>query len=137
MRGADAADRSDRRRVVQHDTAAAIDLEIDEARRQESTGEVDDFHASRKGIVGNDRFDDAVGDEQRLAVVPILAVEDAGAADCKGHGFRPFNNIHPTPGLPAGPSPSTGEVPPKATEGVDTNSMTSLLLATTRTLSAG
>ncbi len=76
--GADGADGFDAGIEIEQGAAAAIDLQVDEARREDAAAH---RHALRVGgrVGGDDGFDPAVGDDQRRAIPPGFAVENAGA----------------------------------------------------------
>ena len=75
MRPADRADGVDVAMVVQHDAAAAIDLQVDEAGRQHAAVQFHDRHAGRHGPSRNDLGDVSAFDDQRGVLAPNLAVE--------------------------------------------------------------
>ena len=81
MGGADGADRFDVWLVVEHDAAAAIDLQVDEAGDEHAAGEI----ALRRTPDGTSGGDDASTVPPRTDsaafVVPGIAVEDAGAGE--------------------------------------------------------
>ena len=78
MRRADRRDPLDVRPVVQQHPAAAVDLQVDEPRRQHPARERHPL-ALRRLRRRHDRRDRAVLDHQRRALAQPLAVEDRGA----------------------------------------------------------
>ena len=76
MRPADRLDAFDDRVVVEHDAAAAIDLEIDEAGRENVAG-LDDCRAGRNFAARNDCLDHTAANDERGILMPGFAVEDA------------------------------------------------------------
>ena len=76
MRPADRLDALDIWMIVEHDAAAAIDLQVDKAGGEHVAG-VDGFRAFRNFPARNDRLDDAAANDQRGVLMPGFAVEDA------------------------------------------------------------
>ena len=69
--------------IVEHDAAAAVHLEVDEARRDQAAAEVDRLHAGRQRTARDDGLDAFAIDHQRRVVVPRQPVEDARAGECE------------------------------------------------------
>ena len=84
VRPADRRDAFRRALVVEEHAAAAIDLDIDEARRQQTR---DAPHRGAGGNVGvgHHSGDLPVGDHDGAAIDDVRAVEDAGAGEGNGH----------------------------------------------------
>ncbi|MNZ65913.1 hypothetical protein D3C78_841140 [compost metagenome] len=82
MGRADAGNAFHIRLIVEHHAAAAIDLEVDEARRNEQSFRIDNVgvwgYGHAVGYVANT----AVTGHQHLAIVPPGAIENAGADKC-------------------------------------------------------
>src|SRR6185312_3356538 len=88
MRPAYPLDGGDVRMIVQHDAAAAIDLEIDKAGSKNAAPRSDDLDVGRHGSRGNDALDLAATNDQRGIVVPCIAIEDARASQGKTAAHR-------------------------------------------------
>ena len=78
---ADGFDRGDVGMVVEHDAAAAIDLDVDEAWDQQAGAGLDLGHAGRNGAIGQNGLDQAFVDDESRIVMPVGAIEDAGASE--------------------------------------------------------
>ena len=77
MRLRDAEEARDGRPVVEENAAAAVDLKVDEARRQERAGrQFDDVRRLAADLRRDDVDDAVVRDDDRRAIAHPLAVED-------------------------------------------------------------
>ncbi|CUX23287.1 hypothetical protein AGR7B_Cc270066 [Agrobacterium deltaense RV3] len=82
MGRADAGDAFHIRLVIEHHAAAAIDLKVDEAWRNEQSFRVDDFGVCWHGYAVNNVGNVAITGHERFAIVPRGAIENAGADKC-------------------------------------------------------
>ena len=82
VRGTDRADRLDARPVIEQDAAAAIDLQVDEARYEHRAGAFRQHCPGRHVVAPDDPFHLAVVDHECGMVVPACAVENASPGDC-------------------------------------------------------
>ena len=76
--GADGADAFDIRRVIEEDAAAAIHLDVDEAGRQQSAGEIDALDFGAKARHRQHGFDAVAGNQHGVIGEPGFAVENLG-----------------------------------------------------------
>ncbi len=87
MRGADPADRLDRRRLVEKHPAAAIDLHVDETGQQHRAAEVLLLHALQTRIAaGHQRGDVFAIQHDGKVVLPAVVGEHVGVGKGEGHG---------------------------------------------------
>ena len=81
MRLADRLDALERGPVVEHDAAAAIDLQVDEAGRQHAGARLRDLGGIGRLVAFHDRLDQPVAHHQHGVAQPELAVEDPGCRE--------------------------------------------------------
>ena len=82
--GGDRPDAGDGRLIIEEHAAAAVDLHVDEARREQA---LDAPHPHAGGQVGvlHDGTDAAVVDDHRLPFAEVRTVEDPRAGEREGH----------------------------------------------------
>ena len=75
--GGDPGDALDRRLGVEQHAAAAVDLPVDETRREDSAAEIDLLAVARAILQFDQRMDSSAVDDERVIVEKPLAVEEA------------------------------------------------------------
>ncbi len=86
VRGADRADRFEARGIIEQHTAAAVDLDVDEAGQQQLIAEI---HADRafaeRRVRGTQRLDARPRQQQRLSAHDAAACQDPAVDQCGSH----------------------------------------------------
>ena len=70
------------RLVIEHHPTAAVDLKVNEARRDQQSWRVDDLGFCRCGHAATDVADTAIHGHEHPVVVPCGTIENAGADKC-------------------------------------------------------
>ena len=102
MRRRDCGDSLDRRLSVEQHAAAAVDLPVDEARRENSAAEIHLLSAAGTVLESGERKDRRALDNERPVVVQPFAVEQA----------RPVENLHCAVSLCGAMTPPTNRIAP-------------------------
>ena len=102
MRAGDRGDPLDGRLGVEQHAAAAVDLPIDEARRENAAAEIDLLAAAGAVFEADKRLDRGAFDNEGVVVVQPFAVEDP----------RPVENLHCVASLCGATAPPTNRIAP-------------------------